>query len=323
MDGIALKILYEGKDITAEVSPMCTRVAYNDFWRSQSDELEMEFEDSKGYWRSWGPAKGHKIDAWLGTSEVDMLSCGSFEVDEIGFSGPPDMVRLRCLATGILPGFREQRTRFWNGTSLDKIAGEVAGRYGLAVAGAPSSATIGTLLQDGEDDLAFLRRISEGFGYAFKVARGRLVFFEADELEGMETVITVTPETVKEYDFVSSAEPVRQEVTLKYYDPRRKGMVEGSAINGAAVGGDRVRLDVMGGTSELLARAAESQAQRKREEDTMRVSIVGDINVIAGAAAEVSGFGLFDGRYLITESLHELTRDSGYAVRFELGRASS
>ncbi len=323
MDGIALKILYEGKDITADVSPMCTAIRYNDFWRSQSDELELEFEDSRGYWRSWGPAKGHRVEAWLGTSSMEMLACGSFEVDEISFFGPPHQVRFKCLATGINPGFREQRTRFFERKSLGDLAGEVASRYGLTVAGAPAGVSIETAFQDGEHDLAFLRRISERFGYAFKVARERLVFFKATELEGMETVITVTPSTVKEYDFQSSAEPVTQEVSLKYYDPKRKGMVEGSAIDGAAVGGERIRLDVKGGASELQARAAESQAQRKREEDTMRVSMPGDIRVIAGAAAEVSGFGPFDGRYLITESLHEATRESGYAVRFELGRAGT
>lgn len=323
MDGIALKIIYEGTDITADVSPMCTAIRYNDFWRSQSDELELEFEDSEGYWRQWEPAKGHKIEALLGTSAVEMLNCGSFEVDDIGFFGPPHQVRLKCLATGINPGFREQRTRFWERKSLGNIASDVAGRYGLTVAGAPSGVTIETVLQDGEHDLAFLRRISERFGYAFKVARGRLVFFKTDALEGLQSVVTVTPSTVKEYDFQSSAEPVTQEVSLKYYDPKRKGMVEGSAIDGVAVGGERIRLDVKGSASELQAQANESKAQRKRDEDTMTVSMPGDINVIAGAAVEVSGFGPFDGRYLIKESLHEVMRDSGYSVRFELGRAAS
>lgn len=325
MDGIALKIIYEGTDITADVSPMCTTVRYTDFWRSQSDELELEFEDTNGLWRSaWNPKKGHGIEVMLGPSDVTMLDCGSFEIDEVSFFGPPDTVRLKCLATGINPGYRTQATKFWENKTLGTIAGEVADKYGLEVVGAPVGVSIASAYQNGEDDLRFLRRLAERYGYAFKVARGRLVFFKADKLEGKETVILVKPETVKEYEFTSEGQPVTQEVSLKYYDPKRKGLVEGSAINGAAVGGERVRLDVKAGSrSELDTQAQENIKQRKRDEETITVTVTGNITVIAGATAEVSGFGMFDGRYLIKESLHEATRDSGYLVRFELGRAAS
>lgn len=320
MDGIALKIMYEGKDITADFSPMCTSVRYADYWRSQSDEVELEFEDSSHLLLSQlNPQKGDKLEVMLGPSTIEMLDCGSFEIDDIGFHGPPDAVRLKGLATGIKPGYRTQVTKYWLNKTLGTIAKEIAGKYGLDVTGAPSGIRLKREYQNGEDDLKFLRRLAERYGYAFKVAHGQLVFFKVDSLEGMETVIVVKPETVKQYEFSSAGEPVAQSVGMKYYDPQNKELVEGSASNDAAAGGEQANLDVNAGSkSELDTQAQESMKQRQRDEETISVTMPGNIAVIAGAVAQVSGFGVFDGRYLIKDSKHEVTRSGGYQVRFGL-----
>ena len=59
MDALTLKIVYAGKDITADVSPYCQGLSYTDFLSGQSDEVELEFDDKDGLWRQ------KKMDVFL------------------------------------------------------------------------------------------------------------------------------------------------------------------------------------------------------------------------------------------------------------------
>lgn len=318
MEKLDLKIVYEGKDITSSVQSCCTGLTYTDVLSGESDELELEFEDTKELWRRhWNPKKGDKLQVRFGYPGK-VLDCGSFEVDDIEFSGPPDMVRLKGLATGLKPGFRTQVTKYHLDRSLGDIAREIAGKYGLTVSGAPTGITLANVYQDG-DDLHFLRRLAERYGYGFKVAHGSLVFYRIADFEARSAVFELTRDKVTQYSFRTSGEPVCKSVELKYYDPKRKGLVSGTANNSTAVVGEKVRLDVRcSSLSELQAGADAEMDQRKREEDEISVTRVGEPLLIAGVVVTVKGFGVFDREYLVRKSVHAWTRLEGYTTEIEL-----
>jgi phage protein D len=209
-------------------------------------------------------------------------------------------------------------TKYHLNRSLGEIAREIAGKYGLGVAGAPSGITLANVYQDG-DDLGFLRRLADRYGYSFKVAHGSLVFFRVKELEARQSVFELSRDKVTQYSFRSSGEPVCKSVELKYYDPTRKGLVSGTANNSTAVVGEKVRLDVRCSSPAELQDGADAEMdRRKREEDEISVTRVGEPLLIAGVVVTVKGFGVFDRQYLVKESLHSWTRVEGYTTEVKL-----
>lgn len=80
------RIIYEGKDISADISPYLLSVGYTDRLSGESDELELRLEDTDGRWRGdWYPGKGDSLTVSIGYAGQEPVSCGSFEIDEIDF----------------------------------------------------------------------------------------------------------------------------------------------------------------------------------------------------------------------------------------------
>lgn len=81
------RIIYEGKDISADISPYLLSVGYTDRLSGESDELELRLEDTDGRWRGdWYPGKGDSLAVSIGYAGQELVSCGSFEIDEIELS---------------------------------------------------------------------------------------------------------------------------------------------------------------------------------------------------------------------------------------------
>ena len=64
-------------------------------WNSNS-------KDSTKLWQgAWYPALGDIVSLQIGYSGESLLDCGEFQIDELELDGPPDVMRLRCLAAYI------------------------------------------------------------------------------------------------------------------------------------------------------------------------------------------------------------------------------
>ncbi|HSA05719.1 MAG TPA: hypothetical protein P5556_00910 [Candidatus Gastranaerophilales bacterium] len=80
------KIEYENLNITAKISPYVLSVEYTDFEHGQSDEIQIQLEDSNKLWQgSWYPSKGDTLSLQIGYEGSKLLNCGSFEIDEIEY----------------------------------------------------------------------------------------------------------------------------------------------------------------------------------------------------------------------------------------------
>ena len=68
-------VLYNNKNITADISKHMLSLTYNDKTEGESDEIEIEVEDVDLKWQnSWYPEKGAKL-----TVTIENLKCGVFE----------------------------------------------------------------------------------------------------------------------------------------------------------------------------------------------------------------------------------------------------
>jgi len=78
-----VKILYNKKDISKDISKTLLSVNYSDAEEGETDDLSLELEDVGGLWSdSWYPTKGDTLELSIGYDDV-LVYCGSFVIDEL------------------------------------------------------------------------------------------------------------------------------------------------------------------------------------------------------------------------------------------------
>jgi uncharacterized protein len=177
------KLEYEGKDITADITRYATALSYTDAVTGESDEIQVTLQDLEGLWRgAWKPNKGDKIKFWIGYGS-DLVDCGTFEVDELELSGPPDTVNFRGLATPVTSPLRTQNSKAYENISLFDIVNNISTKYSLSVQGEIPNIIIPRVTQGKETDLGFLNRIAQDYYMLFSIRGNILTFTQITEIE--------------------------------------------------------------------------------------------------------------------------------------------
>ena len=77
---VSYSIVYDGRDITKNISQYIKSVTYTDALEGQSDEVQIVLDDSSAVWQNaWYPDKGSILKVTIGS-----MNCGEFQIDESG-----------------------------------------------------------------------------------------------------------------------------------------------------------------------------------------------------------------------------------------------
>ncbi len=190
-------LTYSGVNISADVSQMVVAIRYVDRLDGASGELEIELEDSTKLWQgAWYPALGDIVSLQIGYSGESLLDCGEFQIDELELDGPPDVMRLRCLAAYITTAMRTANTVAYENMGIVEIAGQIAAKYGLTLVTASSESesdvVFARVTQRRQMDLEFLKRLAREHNFDFTVRAGQLVFYERPALESVAAAAVIT-----------------------------------------------------------------------------------------------------------------------------------
>jgi uncharacterized protein len=333
------KIVYNGKNITLDISRFVTSITYTDKVVGESDEIDIALEDTDGRWRDkWYPAKGDKIKLQMGY-EGYMLDCGEFKVDQVELSGPPHMVNIRGIASWVTSAMRTKDSYAHENKTLRQIAEYVASKNGLTVVGKIYTIRIARSTQDKEPDFAYLKRISDEFGYVFSVRGNQLVFTSVYDLEDGKPVRELDFNDLISYNITDKTNETFDSAVASYHDPVQNEVMEykvetvENADNIAFQKIVALAKDAFGGAAptlfvktkaenkqqaELKAKAALHAANSKQQEFSCEIE--GDPLMVAGMNFDLTGFGELSGRYHITQSAHNFNKDSGYGTSIEAKR---
>lgn len=314
------KVVYEGKDITADLVPYLTSISYTDKVSGSSDEITLTLIDTDGVWRNeWIPAKGDKIEVWMGYDDY-MFPCGIFEVDELELSGPPDIVNIRAMAAPISKKVRTKKSTGHEGKTLLQLAETIAGDHGLTVTGEVNSEiVIDRVTQYRETDLEFLRRVSDAFGYVFSIRGDKMVYTSIYKLEDSSSTVSIHRTNISTYSFVDKTTSSYKSATVKHSNPVDNELIEGTedcdddGCSSEDVLEVRARAENVG-QADAIAKAALHSKNTKRQ--TGRFTIEGNVLFLAGINVEITGFGRLSGKYQIVDSTHSQTPGGGYITNF-------
>jgi len=323
-------LTYSGVNITADVSEMVLAIRYIDRVDGTSGELEIELEDSTKLWQGpWYPAIGDIVSLQIGYSSELLLDCGTFQIDELELDGPPDVMKLRCLAAYITTAMRTANTVAYENVGIVEIAAQVAAKYGLTLVTASSESesdiTFARLTQRRQMDLEFLKRLAREHNFDFTVRAGQLIFYERAALEVVPAATLISRSDTLRFAFRNRARRIYASAEFSYFDPDTKELITQSvAADGPSPTSD---------TLKIVARCENAEQAQVKAEAALHLhnmvlvdaSIEGPGNtvLVAGNNVQLSGWGALDGKYLIETAKHHIGRATGYTTAIAARRINA
>ncbi len=231
---------------------------------------------------------------------------------------------MRCLATFITPAMRTRNSVGYENQTLLGIAQTIAGKYGLSVVSAPDVIDIifERVTQKHETDLAFLKRLALEYDYDFTVRGTLLVFYSRSILEAILPIQRLTRSDLESFEFRNRSHGTYVSAFVAYQDPLTKSLISQSAIEAAPI--------ATGDILKMVSRVENGQQAAVRAQSVLNLSdrlfidasltMPGSVAMASGSTIEVSGFGEFDGTYIVIVARHRIDRAHGYTTRVEVSR---
>ena len=325
-----IELVMNGRRVGSSLSPYLKTLSYREALDGEADVLEVTLQDAEGLFRSaWYPSRGMSMEATI-LDEYAAMELGSFEIDEIEYSVPPSECKIKGNA---IPGGSTlksvEKSRSWENVPLRAIALDIATGAGLKLYyKAPEDPLIERAEQESESDLKFLHRLCRDKGLALKMNDRQVIIFDIEEFEAAlpSDVIVAGTSAVKRFSARSTLNEVYSRCEVKYKHGRKGELIEGSASSGGLLStvfgakGRTLKVKKKVATkaeADRLARKALKSANRS--ETKAQMTLAGDMALRAGSTVQLSGFEVFDGKYLIQRATHTVGA-SGYETAIELTR---
>ena len=284
------KVLYNGKDITADVEIGVLDVS--DSCGDQVDAIDAVFADSRGQWSDWQPQKGDTLDV-----EQDGYRAGLMWIDRIRQQDG----QMALGAISLPPDGRTPRTKVWENVTLLTLTAEKAALYGLTPEfyGVPSY-PYARVDQIGRKDFGFLQERARLEGCTMKLCDGRLVIYLDSYMESLPAARRIdASEFYGPPNFDDSAGQTYSSCTVSW------GEISASYTDTLCLGPQKVISNIPVGSIGEAQRFARCLLRDANKRETRgEISVLLDTTIAGGNVVEVTGMGRSDGRYLVELARH-------------------
>ncbi|MGB5954195.1 phage late control D family protein [Pseudomonas sp.] len=315
------QIVADGKDITALINDRLLLLRTSDKPGMESDEFELRIDDRTQAVTL--PSRGAKIEVFLGYSAQALARLGSYTVDEIEVTGPPDTITLRGKASDMRGSGKTTRSGSWEDVPLAKIVSDVAARNGWEP-GCTVQTKVPRVDQRNESDFNFITRLAKQYDCTAKVASGKLLVLprQGGQSAGGKAlgVVTISRADVARYSFRLGDRNTQKAVKTQHQDKSTgKLQVVELGNDAAPTGLPGVHTDrhIYPNKSAAEQAAKARLAAFNRSTAAVRLEMVGRTDLFAERTINAQGFksGL-DGEYLV-DSVEQVFTQSGWSTTVE------
>lgn len=325
-----VSIIYEGRDITGEITPYLKNASYTDNL-DKGDSASFTLLGDK-WINQWPILKGDKfqieivVSNWLQEGDGRSLKCGTFTVDDISFSGTPDLMTVSGTSMDISKGLKDvKRDGTWENVSLREVAQEIAEKNSMRLFyDYEKDILYDKIDQVKESDSHLLYRVAREQGLKMKITDSQIIIFDEEKYESLESFISFSKSSLIKYNLQCDDLDVYDACEITYYDSdlgeQLKGRFEAPAsrLYKAKTGKVLYRnmdTGVTGRTKEEKEKFLDERAKKllrssNRNETKVSISNMGDVGYASGLTMSLNGFGIYSGTYLIESVTHSL--DKGY-----------
>lgn len=260
---------------------------------------------------------------WNDTGKDVTLDFGTFEIDSVDMSGPPDKVTVKSTSIPYTSKLRmEKKSRAWEKYTLKGIGQQIADESGLKLMyEASDNPQYKRKEQVQTSDIKFLQSLCHAAGMALKVTTMTIVIYDAAEYDGKPAIKTFTKGSsdIISYKFGTKlTDTAYTSCHVSYTDPDTKETIEYTYTPDSSIGTGQV-LEVnekVSSTEEAKTLAKKRLREKNTQEYTGSLKVVGDVSLVAGVTIKVKGFQQFDRKYKVTQARHSLL--NGYTVDLSL-----
>jgi len=323
-------VTLDGNDLTAKIRPRLLSLTITEKRGDEADQLDIALDDADG--RLALPKLGAILHVQLGWKrgsgvKVGMIDKGSFIVDEIEHSGPPDAVTLRARSADFTSDLRTRREQCWHDTTIGAVVNDIAARNSLTARCAPALASIVApiVAQSRESDMALLRRLGRAHDAVATIKRGSLIFAP---MGGAQTASGAALPSIalrrRDGDRHSYQVEKREEadgITASYHD--RDDAVRKDVTVGKT-GGAKKLSHVYANKFDAERAAKSTMSRSKRQPVSLTLALaLGRSDIYPEQKANVTGFkSEIDAvAWLVSEVTHTLN-DRGFVTGLKLENVS-
>ncbi|WP_370539596.1 contractile injection system protein, VgrG/Pvc8 family [Achromobacter sp. UMC71] len=171
----AWRVTLAGEDISARFAPRLISLSITECRGGEADKLDITLDDHDG--RLQVPARNARLRVLLGWQDTGLIDKGTFLVDEVEYSGPPDQITLRARSADLTSPLRTRNDRSFHKTTIGEIVQTIGKAHGLepVVGSGMKAVKIAHIDQTNESDVAFLNRIGKRYDAVATIKDGKLL----------------------------------------------------------------------------------------------------------------------------------------------------
>lgn len=171
----AMRVTMDGADLTDRISPRLLDLTITEQRGDEADQLDVRLHDHDG--RITLPRRGAVLNVALGWRDTGLTDKGEYIVDEVEYSGAPDVIALRARSADFRAALRIRKERSFDSVTLGAIIRTLAGEHGLTPRIGPALDAIPIAhIDQTESDANLLARLGESHDAVATIKRGRLLF---------------------------------------------------------------------------------------------------------------------------------------------------
>ncbi|MCS6120483.1 phage late control D family protein [Shewanella baltica] len=173
------QILVNGNDISPKVKTRLMSLRLTDNRGFEADSIEVQLDDADGELAM--PPKGATMQVRIGWKGSALVDKGTYTIDELEHSGPPDCLTIRGKAADMRGTLQQSREQSFHKQSVSSIIDVIAARHQLKakISDNLKMEFIDHIDQANESDANFLSRLAEQFDAIATVKNGNLLFLQA------------------------------------------------------------------------------------------------------------------------------------------------
>lgn len=336
------KVIFDGADISKDLEQYLLQIEYVDNDEDDADTLSIKVQDREGVWQSkwlgamWEAGKAMSIQAvisacnWNSTGGDSVLDCGAFELDAVSAQGPPNTITIKGTSAPYNCTLQQtQHSKSWESYDLKKIAGEIADNAGMAVQYLPKPVpSYARVEQYRCSDIMFLKKLCQDAGFSVKICNKIIVIFEQKEYEVKGPVRTFSKGDGTYTSYKLYTNETQTYALCHVYYNNDGNLIEWTqkAEDYDPKNNSNQKLEIqqkVGSVEEAKALAKEMLRLYNKFAFEAQFTVPGDTSLVAGATFQISGFGKFDGKYLIKTSQHTVSGSGGYVTTVKGQKALS
>ncbi|MBQ6298276.1 MAG: hypothetical protein IJK81_11445 [Selenomonadaceae bacterium] len=319
------QIFINQTDVTKDLSPFLREVRYVDNLSGAADTIELQLTDvEKLFIKDWAIERGSTLAVTLikqnWNDEEETLKLGEFECDEIEFSTPPSVMRVKANSIPDSSYLRQQdESKSFEHVKLSKIAQDIADAAQMELFfEASDDPEIDRAEQGEQSNLSFLENLCRKNYLALKVSDNQIIIFDEKKLDEAEPVLTIRAgdAILKKISIKATLTEIYKSCEVNYQHSKHAEKYSAKIEDPTKETGKILKINRKVNSQAEAEKLAENELREKnKKENTLTLNCTGNFALVAGNVLELKDFGVFDGNFLIEKATH--TIGSGYEVRVE------